>query len=61
MKKQFSKKLVLTKETISDLNNKEMSHVKGGYITASCPGDGCNTNEGNCTRGCPSVNPWYCQ
>lgn len=58
MKKQISKKLALTKETVSNLNEKEMEEVKGGYITASCP-EGCTTNF-DCTKGCPSVNPWYC-
>lgn len=54
MKKQLSKKLVFSKETVSNLNAGELSAVKGGYITYSCQTGIC------CTTGCPSVKIVYC-
>jgi hypothetical protein len=60
--KRFKKKLILTKETVADLNLQEQSKVKGGYVSASCPFPpfGCGTYPQNCTAGCPSINPRYC-
>ncbi|HLP46218.1 MAG TPA: class I lanthipeptide [Candidatus Deferrimicrobium sp.] len=61
MKKHVIKKLELSKETIANLGANELSKIKGGYITASCPQpeSGCATNY-RCSIGCPSVNPNYC-
>lgn len=36
MKKQFNKSLVLNKETVTNLENKDMTTVKGG-ATFYCP------------------------
>ena len=53
MKKRIGKKLSINKETVSNLNNREMSNVKGGYATATCPGWGvCDSEEALCTTGC---------
>ena len=58
MKKSISKKLMITKETVSNLNYTEMNYVKGGYATASCPAWGCDSAEVNCTTGCMGTD--YC-
>ena len=63
--KTFSKKLILNKNTIADLNNKEMTSVIGGLsepplhcVTETCPSD-CFTEDGRAclcllkTRDCP--------
>jgi len=54
--KKLSKKLVLTKETISDLNQKEMEHALGGVltrvITCTCP---FTENLTACMTDCPGV------
>ena len=59
------KKLILNKETISHLNNKEMAHIKGGgatdwncgsdLCTNSCQATGCNRCTAGCTDGCTSI------
>ena len=50
--KKLSRRLTLNKKTIANIGKEELSFVKGGYITASCP-PGCQTNEIACTRaGC---------
>ncbi len=41
MKKQLKKKLVLSKSTISDLNNEQMINAKGGIDVS---GDPCISN-----------------
>lgn len=58
-KKKFQKRLSVNKVTVSNLTNQEQSKVRAGYISATCPDMGCNTNV-NCTVGCPSVNWRYC-
>lgn len=51
MKRSITKKLNLTKETISDLNAGDMNLVKGGYITASCNTEcSCDTDCIFCTE-----------
>jgi hypothetical protein len=35
--KKLEKKLVLNKETITDLNNREMSNIQGGSKLSVCP------------------------
>jgi hypothetical protein len=35
--KSFSKKLILNKETVSNLGNEKMSGVKGGETYPDCP------------------------
>lgn len=39
--KKFSKKLVLSKQTIVNLGNDEMSNLKGGKTTLDLTGDPC--------------------
>jgi hypothetical protein len=52
--KKLSKKLVLNKKTIANLCNEELSFLKGGRTTATCPLE-CQTN-GFCTlAGCITV------
>ena len=54
--KKLSKKLKLNKETISTLNNEQMSNVKGGIrltmgicaITNACPTDSYSIGIPNC-------------
>ena len=46
MKKVVSKKLILSKETIADLDRSELNAVKGGQVTKYCDTDI------NCTFGC---------
>lgn len=48
MKQKFSKKLVLNKSTISDLNPKQMDVVRGG-LTITDP-RACHTNETRCSQ-----------
>lgn len=50
MKKQFGKKLMLNKSTVTNLNGKDMNNLRGGLTAAG----GCNT-EDECTR------PKYCE
>ena len=52
MKKQFNKSLTLNKETVTNLESKEMTAVKGGKTLF---GPGCET--GPCQW---SVTPTYC-
>lgn len=59
MSKQIKKKLHLSKVTVAHLTIPEQKNIRAGYISASCPDMGCNTNVG-CTVGCPSVNWRYC-
>jgi hypothetical protein len=59
MKKKLRRRLVINKETVANLSNSEQLKVKAGYISATCPDFGCDT-DGNCTIGCPSVNWRYC-
>ena len=58
MNKKISKKLSLTKETVVNLNNREMNNAKGGNLTATCP-EFCETGD-RCTIGCPSYVFVYC-
>jgi hypothetical protein len=44
--KKFSKKLTLSKKTVSNLDSIEQLTAKGGVITKTCD---CNTKEINCT------------
>lgn len=53
MKKQINKSLALNKETVTNLENKELSGVKGGAETRVGPA--CET--GICQW---SVTPTYC-
>jgi natural product precursor len=55
MKKKEIKKLVLSKETVTNLESSVMNDVKGGYITAHCDTDGVD-----CTVGCPSYPVYLC-
>lgn len=48
MKQKFSKKLVLNKSTVSDLNSKEMDVIKGGL--ARTDPRACNTLEAECSK-----------
>jgi hypothetical protein len=59
MSKQIKRKLNLSKETIAHLTNPEQENIRAGYLSASCPDLGCNT-DGNCTASCPSVNWRWC-
>jgi len=60
--KDFSKKLILNKKTIANLNKKEMENVEGGEqpITAGtwCDGSCCIVVGGD--SGCLTVYPKYC-
>lgn len=49
----FVKRLILSKETIANLNIQELSDVRGGQVTKYC-----DTGD-NCTFGCtgPAVTP----
>lgn len=56
--KKFSKKLLLNKKTIADLNNVKLKNVPGGghdtvYIT--CPP--CIVTDDGCTYSCETCNP----
>ncbi|MCX6578995.1 MAG: class I lanthipeptide [Candidatus Aminicenantes bacterium] len=48
MKQTFSKKLVLNKTTVSDLNSKQMNAVRGGMYRTDPTY--CHTNEDTCTK-----------
>lgn len=48
MKKKLSKKLNLTKQTVANLNKKEMARSKGG-ATTTMAGPRCDTIAGACT------------
>jgi len=48
MKQKFSKKLVLNKSTVTDLNSTEMSYIKGG-LTITDP-RACHTYEDRCSE-----------
>ncbi len=52
--KKIHKKLSLNKKTIANLGNEELSIVKGGYITGTCP-DPCQTGRGCTAAGCISL------
>ncbi|MCX6582759.1 MAG: class I lanthipeptide [Candidatus Aminicenantes bacterium] len=62
MKPKIKKKLQLSKTTITNLSDEKMSQIKAGYVSASCPGLGCQTDVG-CTTGCPASYgpPQYCK
>ncbi len=63
MKKKAIKKLTLSKQTVSNLENKEMGEVKGGWMTATCPfPEFCGIGSGtpNCTVGCITEGPYDC-
>jgi hypothetical protein len=62
MKGKIKKKLQLSKITISHLSDEKMSQIKAGYVSFSCPGAGCLTDDG-CTTGCPASYgpPRYCK
>ena len=47
--KKFNKKLNLKKQTISDLNNREMNKLKGGANVSFYPDKPCNTATYICT------------
>jgi len=64
MKQKFSKKLVLNKTTVTDLNSKEMTEIKGG-LTWTDP-RACKTRTQcsiyqtiayTCVVGCPNCDP----
>ncbi|HLP62714.1 MAG TPA: class I lanthipeptide [Candidatus Deferrimicrobium sp.] len=56
MKKHLSKKLILSKETVTNLNDVELNQIKAGAtVTRTCPEYGCTTNELMCTTGCWSA------
>jgi hypothetical protein len=69
-KAKFSKKLVLNKETISNLNNESMFLVKGGTDkTFSCPesknvtccySDPKSKDAGCCSNSCPQSKDVTC-
>lgn len=51
---RFSKKLRFTKETVADLNSKEMNAAHGGTNpTIGCHSRGCTETE--CLTQCPSI------
>ena len=63
--KKFTRKLMLNKETVADLNNDSMAAVKGGMYTVrvTCPGY-CDTYE-TCEDAticgeCWTANPTIC-
>jgi hypothetical protein len=59
--KKFSKKLMLNKKTIANLGNDELSQVRGGRVTVTCPIE-CQTNEPRCTAaGCITFVEPYCE
>ncbi len=61
MKKSFTKKLSLSKFTVSNLDSRSLTNVKGGIPeTISCPEFGCETVEFNCTLTCLSAKPVTC-
>ncbi len=61
------KKLILNKQTITNLNNGELKNIKGGYITHTCDcpdatencgtGWGCATNNNCYTDACMWTEP----
>lgn len=52
--KHVREKLVIFRETVSNLNYLEQSQVKGGYISYSCP-ELCTTSaDPRCTDACPT-------
>lgn len=55
MKKKEIKKLILSKETVTNLESSVLNEVKGGYETAYCDTDGAY-----CTRGCPTYPVYLC-
>ena len=55
--KRFTKKLVLNKKTVSNLDKLEMANLKGGAFTDSIL-PGCVTNEMYCTVA--SCDPYLC-
>ncbi|HLP46098.1 MAG TPA: class I lanthipeptide [Candidatus Deferrimicrobium sp.] len=64
MKKAISKKLVLNKTTVTDLNSKEMTDIKGGLTYTdprACFSEGtCSiyyTIDYTCIAGCPPCIP----
>jgi hypothetical protein len=59
MSKKIKKRLHLSRITVANLTIPEQKNIRAGYISATCPDMGCNTNI-NCTVGCPSVNWRYC-
>ncbi len=62
MNRKITKKLQLSKVTISNLSSDEKVRIRGGYISFSCPGYGCETlPDPACTDGCPSFVIQYCQ
>lgn len=48
MKQKYSKKLVLNKSTVTDLNSTEMNYIKGG-LTITDP-RACHTYEDRCSQ-----------
>jgi hypothetical protein len=54
MKPKKTKKLLLNRKTISNLDNFEQLNVKGGYISHTCP-ERCTTSaDPYCTNQCPT-------
>lgn len=55
MKKKEIKKLMLSKETVTNLESSDLNVVKGGYETAHCETDGAY-----CTIGCVTYPVYLC-
>jgi hypothetical protein len=50
-KKDFGRKLVLKRRTITDLENKELHEVLGGVtLSCACPTDYCTVYISNCAQ-----------
>lgn len=56
--KELTKKLLLNKKTVSNLDNVEMSDLKGGGFTDSRVPTTCTTNELYCTVA--TCDPYLC-
>lgn len=63
--KKLSNKLGLNKETIARIGHDELTLIKGGYVTGTCP-ERCQTDEAHCSAaGCIPAStttgvPIYC-
>ncbi len=55
MKKQITKRLTLSKETLRNLSERELQGAVGGATLGLCGTNGCPTEDPACTNsGCPS-------
>ena len=53
MKKQI-KRLSLSKETLRNLSDRDLTVAVGGWTLGLCASDPCITDDTNCSESCPS-------